>query len=889
MGFLRRLTGRDARGAPDWCSALGGDGYRLMVEIVARQLGSRDMPGSPAEVWWPRETAEALALPRLAASLARLPRAQWEAAIRAFYGPRVAKREAGDRAEAAARTLDLAAPMLRLILMPEASAPPGDVRFPGPLPGTVEVLALDARVSDRFVSERLAASWGEPLERARAVAEGQVLALPIDEADRAEVGRPAVRSYRLDRHGAYIGPIVRHLAERLPDAVGPFGAYVGVPTPGGLIVRPLAAGIDLRGDLGEVALLCQAVWEKSAPRLERVPFWVRPDGKIVPGTLRFDETGATGSSMPGLAGVLAALDPRELLPVAGWAQGKLSVDEYVRFAGCVSAALGHTMPEDVAQLGSALNLGALAHACAAAPQSAWPGMAFEHVGRTQGTSAAWSRLHAEGALEALLDGLVTWLDTRSAEGSARVDRPVAGTAFVEVLGLIVEGHAAPLDEARARALGPKDELFERGRAAVRRSLVVKPAADLLSGPSFVLTGQPSSSSAIPHLLTWLPEVTGPYGALVAVGSAGHLNVLPIHDASVVLDLPGLLGLAIGANITADWPLLPTVVWLSAEGLETVSVEVVDGEIAATHVSSDLVRLVARLPAEPRRLPPGLEAILGREGSRRFYGMLHAEYLDRMLRDMADVAELGIPNIREIADGCRPLPAALWPSEISAYLEGMAAPRRVLDHVATSRDYAQVGPYLDLRVARSAIAGSQLARDVGGGLALFPIIRSGRRHRRVTFQMLERWGIDADRCHDDAALRSATAADLVDEQMYPDQPSVRRLYAQGVENEAAGLVLHIRYPGTRHGFIVSITHGSRAHYIRLDDPGAMALVPVFAHEIARIYAAADAAADAHSPWLYWVAPDGRVVPLFDVRGSLPAQPQLPPELQALLAGHRQRWN
>jgi hypothetical protein len=66
--------------------------------------------------------------------------------------------------------------------------------------------------------------------------------------------------------------------------------------------------------------------------------------------------------------------------------------------------------------------------------------------------------------------------------------------------------------------------------------------------------------------------------------------------------------------------------------------------------------------------------------------------------------------------------------------------------------------------------------------------------------------------------SQPRARSVDEPMCPDNVSARQPYARTAEREAAGLFIHLRQPGTRRGFVVSITHGSRAHYLRLDDPG-----------------------------------------------------------------------
>jgi len=842
------------------------------------------MPGTPAEVWWPREAAETLGLPALASRIVKVPRAQWESAVRAYYAPMVAQREAGDRVEAVATSLAQATPYLRLVLMREQAAPPGDVRFPGPLPGTIEVLALDTKVSDRYVSERLAAAWGEPLEQVRTVAEAQVLALTIDEADRAHAGRPSVRSYSLESHGGYIGPVIRHLAERLPDAMGPFGAYVGVPTPGGLIVRPLAAGMDLRGDLGEVALLCQAVWDKATTRIDPVPFWLRPDGKIVPGPLRLDEAGAAGSFLPGLAGVLAALDPRELLPVAGWAQGKLSPDLYVRFAGCVSAELGYAAPEEVAKLGSGLGLAALADACGSAPFATWPDAIREHLQREKDAHEDVRTL-ASGEAEdrdTALAALVTWIDAPAADLAAEVAQPVGETGFVEVLGIMANGHAQVLKPPAAAALGPADELFARGREAIRASLQVTASpAELLSGEEVIVTGHPSPTAAIPHLMAWLPDVVGPFGAFVAAGDAWRLNVLPIPDAFVALDLPSMLGAAAGAAMGAEWPIPPSVFWLGPDRLEVLHLEVSDGVVTGVTSSADVALLITRLPAEPRRLPPGLEEILGPDGARRFYGLLHAAVVERLGSDPAGLAELSVASIREAASRCAPRPREDWPGEIRGWMDAMAAPRRELDRLTLSSDYSAVGPSLQLKISRRELAGSQLARDVGGGLAVYPVIDSARRSRRVTHAMLERWQVDGDRCHADAASNTAHDPNLVDEPMYADQPAVRQLYSPTAEREAAGLCLHLRHPGTRRGFIVSITHGSRAHYIRLDDAGAVSTIPVFAKVIADIYRNADRAADAHSPWLFWLKPGGPPIELFNVLEPTPPIDRLPPEFVAMV--------
>jgi hypothetical protein len=182
----------------------------------------------------------------------------------------------------------------------------------------------------------------------------------------------------------------------------------------------------------------------------------------------------------------------------------------------------------------------------------------------------------------------------------------------------------------------------------------------------------------------------------------------------------------------------------------------------------------------------------------------------------------------------------------------------------------------MRVSRVAIAGSALAVRIGGGLAAYPTLDVGRRHRRVTPRMLERWGVTADRCRADAARNTAHLPGLVDEPAFSDSKIMRQIYHPDAEREAAALYFHLRHPRSDRGWVVSITHGSRAHVLRLDDAGARETIPVFAHVIADIYRRADAAADAHSSWLLWLTPDGRLLELFDVLRPIPPLSEMPAE-------------
>lgn len=93
----------------------------------------------------------------------------------------------------------------------------------------------------------------------------------------------------------------------------------------------------------------------------------------------------------------------------------------------------------------------------------------------------------------------------------------------------------------------------------------------------------------------------------------------------------------------------------------------EGVISAVTATCDLAGLVARLPAEPSRLPPGLEATLGPDGARRFYGLLHTAVVERIGVDPGGLGELtpfvvggsrdGVPRASAggLASRDRPLP------------------------------------------------------------------------------------------------------------------------------------------------------------------------------------------------------------------------------------------
>ncbi len=402
-----------------------------------------------------------------------------------------------------------------------------------------------------------------------------MLALPLTRLDWAEQGSPAVHIVSLEQEGPFIGAVLAGLNLVAPESVGPFGTIVGVPVGNALVYRALDTAAGLRGDIAKLALFAiRFAQEHQGDGFLKLPIWRRRDGRTRIVGFRFAGPESIEESYdPGFAGVLAALDPLQLLAVPGWAQGVLDGEAFTRFAGCVSATRD-VSPADVGVLGSAWSLPGLAVQCETAPFEQWPSLVEAYLESIKADEDAARTIVREAATDpaAVRDHLVTWLDGPKAATDTSVARPLGETGLVEILGVYASGLAVPLPAESAATVGEADELLAIGREAIRRSLVVGPLpSPLLSGVARWVTGDPTPTAAVPHLQTWLPEIVGPYGALVAVGSADRLVVLPIEDASVALDLPTLLGLASGATVRAPWPIPPTVFWVGPGQLEAFRV------------------------------------------------------------------------------------------------------------------------------------------------------------------------------------------------------------------------------------------------------------------------------------------------------------------------------
>jgi hypothetical protein len=696
VGFLRRVRGGSTRGttdalrsSPDWAAALRPQDFEYLAWLVQKELGRSRIP----DVEMLRDFANAaeLSLVNLLPLLEKIPTDKWPQFIHVFFEGGRAHRAAGDAVEARAQTFEAAADVLRIHWMKKAGAPAGDVTIDGPIPDVVEVLALDAGDSMRHVSERLLARWGVTVAEAVRVARERVLTCPVVRTDLSEQGHPAVRVISLEHEGPWGGALLTGLDRLDPSAIGAFGTLVGAPVENALVYRALDASEGLRADLGHLSVFTFTFAEKQKEHgFLRFPLWRARDGRTRPVAFRFSDAGELlDSHDPGFAGVLAALDPQDLLPVPGWAHGILSRHAYTRFAGCVSAVRGFR-PAEIGELGSALLLHPLARQCRAVGFDEWPALVEAHLAPIQATfDAANAMLREAGEdRDSRRAHLATWLVSGDDSREDWVTRPLGETGLFEILGFHASGTAVPVSAAAAATLGAPQELFELGEDAIRRALVVEPAGlELLSGEASLVTGLPSPTAAIPHLMTWLPDAVGPYGALVAVGDASRLVVLPIHDASAVLDLPALLGLAVGASMRAAWTIPPTVFWLVPDRLEVIHVVITDGVVTTATTTADLAALVARLPTAPQRLPAGLPAILGPEGSRRFYGLLHAAVVRRLTDDPAGLSELTLFLVRDLAGSVRDLPAADWAKaidEIPVFAKVIEGIYREADEAADAR-------------------------------------------------------------------------------------------------------------------------------------------------------------------------------------------------------------
>ena len=382
---------------------------------------------------------------------------------------------AGNAAEAVAADWASARPMLRLCTVREELAPPGDVSLPGLGPGLVDIVALDAGPSVRYLSKSLLASWDVGLEPLVQAAREAIRGLPLQRDDRGRGGHPGFRSLSCADGSPIGGALVADLDTIEPAAVGMFGTIIGLPTADGFFYRALDDGEDLRADLAMVAFFTHKLFSESPPpqRLLQSPFWRCRDGSVVEVAFSFSEdpVAVSGSVVPAFEGVLTALDPRTGLRLPGWATGVLSGSAYTRFAGCVSATL-NCPPAEVAERGGGLRLAEAAAIVANLPLDEWP-LVLEHflrdtartplidlggaaVGARRARTAAAAEDEDQGAAEAA--ARMPWLAAlRDAQNDARLKAILSepGLSDSEAGGLLATIRIAVEGQVRGGAILPE--------------------------------------------------------------------------------------------------------------------------------------------------------------------------------------------------------------------------------------------------------------------------------------------------------------------------------------------------------------------------------------------------------------------------------------------------
>ena len=873
--FSRRSAGADpAPSAATWATPLGADNVALVVRLIRERLGSA--APDAAEFYAPAgDLIDRLRLRILASDLARLTQPEWRDAVAEHLETGPALRTAGDGIEAHSQRYEDARSRLRLVPMPPSAVPPGDLAVPSLVPELVEVFALDAGSSLRFVPARLAARWSVPTADLITEADEQVRKFRLERLDRSSVGRPDVKAiFGEEPHSAAYARQLGHFA---PDAIGALGTLLAIPSRDGVLFRALDPGLDLRGDLVEVAVLADTTFRNAGTPVLQLPIWRRPDGSCRVVRFRFSDHGELlGSWNAAFDGVLTALAPVAPLDIPAWGVG-CSPAEYTFFAGLVSMC-ADVWPEEVGILGDGLGLPALLERCKATGDERWPEIIDDQIALLDLASSVGPGLLADvdAPSERVLGRLVAQMAGIEAGATGVALRATDVPGLVETLGLAAMGRVAPVPASAADRLGSAADLFSRAEAQGAEAMVIRTRSDLLSARAYQMEG-PSASVGLLRLGEWQPGLVGPGGLIVASGAAGTAHAIAVDDVLAVIDLGAAVGLAAGDTTRAGESIPPTVVWLGPSGRAVVSLNMDDaGLLRGGRVEGPVRRLAQDVPM-PKAPPFGLDDILGGKGWRRLLEILRDEVIVRFESDPSQLTDLRGPNIREFAVECRALRHDAWPGYVTARFDEIAVRRARLDAMTFVAPYAEVRPALMVGIGAGL---GEVVRTLPDGTTLFICLFNDGRKRPLLSAMLARWGVDPETCWEDAIANLLAHPALVDEPIEEGHASWRRLQAVDGEWEAAAAFLDRRHPGTRAGFVVSITHGSRAHYVRLDDPGAVASVPRFAAYIAAIYERASAADDAHSSWLCWMRPDGRLEALFDVLEPIPGLDRLPAEFAAL---------
>ena len=873
MRFLSRNRAGDPGPGPAWAGQLRGDDVVALIVLLRNAIGP--LAPQPLEFSTSADVANRYRLRELVLRLEGLPRQDWKAAVRDHLAAGERMRKAGDMEEASSQAYAQARPFLRLVPMRPGDVPPGYLAVPSLVPDIVEVLALDAGPYLRYVSQRLARRWDRPAGELVATADEQMRRIILERADRAAAGRPDVRAgFSFEPHSA---SFVRQLEHFVPGAGGILGTVAALPTRNDILYRDLEPGSDLRGDLVDLAVMAINLYEKSKRPVLAFPLWRRPDGTCRVVKFRFTERGdLLGSWDPAFDGVLTALDPLERLDVPDWA-ADLGAPAYTLFAGLVAAATA-VWAEEVAILDEALALAPLADRCLTVDDERWPDIIAEYF-ETPISPAPVARAllqHPGPAVARIRSRLVATLGSLDGVADDAERRPTPLPGIVERLGLRLMDEVVDVPADLTASLGPIDELYLEAERQAHEALRSTRVIVGLAPRGFAMEG-PGAAMALLKIGEWAPEMRGPGGVMTASSGDRWATIVPVDDVLAFLDLPGLIGVTRALAGEPARPLPPTLVWDGPTGRIVAQLDRdEDGIVRGARVVGAIGE-AARALAMPTEPPFHLGDTLGKRWQ-TFLGVVRDEFVRRTEDDLTQLVNLRESNLREFAADCAKLREAAWPAYLIARLDEIALRRARLDYLSIRSTYEEARGSIIVRVAQGA---GSISRRLPGDLRTSLYLSNPPRYRDLLRATIERWGVGESTCWTDAEANLLALDDLVEEPIPGGHPSWHILHSPSVEAEAAALYLHRRHPGTRSGFVISITQRGRAHFVTLDDRGAAASVGAFGQLIAELFGRARDAHDEHSSTLFWLMSDGSLIELYDALEPFPGLERLPPDFAKLV--------
>jgi nitrous oxidase accessory protein NosD len=570
----------------------------------------------------------------------------------------------------------------------------------------------------------------------------------------------------------------------------------------------------------------------------------------------------------------------DALDIPAWAAAVLDPGLYPLFAIRVGLEAG-VQPREVGILASVLSLPALAKRLQPEELKAWPDVVKAHISAERASTTAAHDI-ADRAIDdpdAVRLSLVAHLELESLIQPGRPSRPTPIAGVVETLSVRgSDGAGVPLKSTDA--LGPVDELFELGEGHIRDGLRVEELPqELLATKAFRILGPYSGSAALLHLVDWCPQVLGAYGALVLVGNAESLIVVPLEDTSIIYLLPAIVGAGAGSWASASWKLRPVVVWLSHDRTDVFEIEVGSGQtINSVRAPRDLELLLGRLPEPVDRIPAGWQSEVGLtpEQASRLLPIVRLELLSRISQDIAEITAVNPRTLVDLATIVHGQPPETWAGAIHGYFDEMVADRAELDRLTHGAPFEEVRPRLWVQLDRNVVGVGAIHRGVAGLTASIVLHSSGARKRLVTRALAPALGVTED------DLWAAAESNIVEAEVQVTSAGgpVSRYAIDGHEAEALGLLLSRRPGACPNGYLVGLIHKGTAYAMPLVDATSIHNAGPFGSLIVETYRQAAAFNDELSSHLFWLKPDGSLVDLFDaIVGPVGAPPD---EFRALAA-------